>query len=249
MTDFPPSSPPPPPVPPIPEAQLTPDLEHVPWRAREALLIALLAFFTGGLVSLVIVSAVRDENLQVLLATVTLEASLGLWVWLWVKLRYRVGLGALGLKYRRGDLGAGALAALLGLGVGAVITQVVLSLAQDVAGRPVEPPQQLPEIERGPEIVLAGIAVVIIAPIAEELFFRGFIYQAFRRWRGVTQGMLLSAAVFAIAHISLIIVPSIFALGVILAYLFERRGSLAATMAAHIFYNAIGFTLIVGVGS
>jgi membrane protease YdiL (CAAX protease family) len=154
-------------------------------------------------------------------------------------------LQQLGFHFRIGDLGAGVLAAGLGLASGAVITSLVLSIAKNVTHRTVTTPQQLPDINRNPQWVLAFFAVVIVAPIAEELFFRGFMYQALRRWRGVLQGVLLSALVFALAHVSLIIMPSIFVLGVILAYLFERRGSLAATIAAHMSYNLIGFIAIV----
>jgi membrane protease YdiL (CAAX protease family) len=42
-----------------------------------------------------------------------------------------------------------------------------------------------------------------------------------------------------------VIMPSIFALGVILAYVFEKRGSVVATIAAHMAYNLIGFIIIV----
>lgn len=241
--------PPPPPVPPLPDPLLAPELTEVPWRAREGFLIVLFALVTGGFFSILAVTMTKDTDIQTLLATICIEGSLGLWVWLWVKLRHNGGFAQLGFKPRRGDVGAGVLAALLGLGVGAAITQIVLTLANNVTERNVEPPQQLPEIQHGAEIFLAGIAVVIVAPIAEEMFFRGFLYQAFRRWRGVRQAVLISGFVFAIAHVSPIIMPSIFALGVIFAYLFERRSSLTATIAGHMVYNLIGFILIVATGS
>ena len=237
--------PPPPPVPQLPEPELAPELTEVPWRAREAFLIVLLALVTGGFFTMLAVTATEDETLAALMATLLIEASLGAWVFLWVKLRHRAGVAQLGFRPKRGDIGSGALAALIGLGVGAAITQIVLTLANNVIDKPVETPQQLPEIQHGTELFLAGIAVVIVAPIAEELFFRGFLYQAFRRWRGPTQAMFISAFVFSLAHISPVIMPSIFALGVILAYLFEKRGSVVATIAAHMAYNLIGFIIIV----
>lgn len=242
MDDF---RPQPPPVPQLPESELAPEPTEVPWRAREAFLIVLFALVTGGFFTMLAVTMTDDETLAALLATLLIEASLGFWVWMWVKLRHRAGLAQLGFRPRRGDIGSGALAAVIGLASGAAITQLVLSIANRVTERPVETPQQLPDINHGVELVLAGIAVVIVAPIAEELFFRGFLYQAFRKWRGVTQGLFLSAFVFALAHISPIIMPSIFALGVILAYLFEKRNSVTATIAAHISYNLIGFIIIV----
>ncbi|MGH2795949.1 MAG: lysostaphin resistance A-like protein [Actinomycetota bacterium] len=237
--------PPPPPVPELHGSDIAPEPTEVPWRAREAFLIVLISLVTGGFFTMLSVTAIEDETIAVLMATLLIEASLGFWVWLWVRLRHRVGAAALGLTFRRGDVGAGILAAVIGLAAGAAVTQLVLTIANNVTDRPVETPQQLPEIQHGTELFLAGIAVVIVAPIAEELFFRGFIYQALRKWRGPTQGMFLSAGVFAIAHVSPVIMPSIFVLGVILAYLFEKRASVVATIAAHVAYNMIGFIIIV----
>jgi hypothetical protein len=238
--------PPPPPVPQLPEALLAPALPDVPWRAREGFLVVLFALVSGMFFSFLVARGFQsgDPTLQ-LIVVVLLEGSLGAWVLLWVKLRHGVGLRALGLRFKPSDIGAGILAALLGLGVGAVINAVVLSIAQDVTNKKVETPKQLPTIDHKPQWALAFIAVVIVAPIAEELFFRGFLYQALRRWRGVPQGILLSALFFGLAHVSPIIIPAIFALGVILAYVFERRRSLSATIAAHMTYNLIGFILIV----
>ena len=240
--------PPPPPVPELHPSEVAPELTEVPWRAREGFLIVLIALVTGGFFTMLAVTATDDETLAALLATLLIEASLGFWVYLWVKLRHRAGAAQLGLTLRRGDVGMGILAAIIGLAAGGVITQLVLTIANRVTDRPVETPQQLPEIQHGTELFLAGLAVVVVAPIAEELFFRGFLYQAFRRWRGATQAIFISAFVFALAHISPVIMPSIFALGVILSYLFEKRGSTGATIAAHMSYNLIGFIIIVAVG-
>jgi len=244
MDQFPP--PPPPPVPPLHDSLMNPELNQVPWRAREGIVVAFLGLLTGGFFSILAASRFErgDPTLQ-LLVVILLEGSLGLWVWLWVKLRHQAGLRRLGLTFRPSDIGAGALAALLGLGIGAAVTSIVLSIAKSVTNKVVTTPQQLPTINRNPQWVLAFFAVVIVAPIAEEMFFRGFLYQALRRWRGVGQGIALSALIFALAHVSLLIIPSIFALGVILAYLFEKRGSLAATIAAHMTYNLVGFIAIV----
>ncbi|MGH2785007.1 MAG: lysostaphin resistance A-like protein [Actinomycetota bacterium] len=241
--------PPPPPVPELRSSDVAPEPTEVPWRAREAFLIVLLSLVTGGFFTMLAVTAIEDETIAVLMATLLIEASLGFWVWMWVRLRHRVGAAALGLTFRRGDVGAGFLAAVIGLAAGAAVTQLVLTIANNVTDRPVETPQQLPDIQHGTELFLAGIAVVIVAPIAEELFFRGFIYQAFRRWRrpwpGPTQAVFFSGIVFAIAHVSPVIMPSIFVLGIILAYLFEKRASVVATIAAHVAYNLIGFIIIV----
>lgn len=233
---------------------LAPEPTDVPWRAREGFLIALLAFITGGFFSLILTALVNPRpgavgedtrNTLILVATILIEGALGFWVWMWVKLRHRAGAKQLKLGLKQGDIGAGVLAALLGLAVSWIVGGIITQIVEAIRGTPVTQPEQLPKDLHGVSIALAGFAVIVVAPIAEELFFRGFIHQAFRKWRGVTQATLLSAFVFALAHFDPLLIAGIFPLGVVLAYVFEKRQSLGATMTAHATYNLIGFILIV----
>lgn len=233
---------------------LAPESTDVPWRAREGFIVALLAFLTGGFISLILTAVVNPRpgaigedtrNTLILLATILIEGSLAFWVWMWVRLRHRAGAKELKLGLKQGDIGAGVLAALLGLAVSWIVGGIITQLIEAIRGTPVTQPEQLPKDLHGVAIALAGFAVIVVAPIAEELFFRGFIHQAFRRWRSVLQASLLSALVFAIAHFDPLLIAGIFPLGVVLAYLFERRQSLGANITAHATYNLIGFILIV----
>jgi ABC-2 type transport system permease protein len=78
---------------------------------------------------------------------------------------------------------------------------------------------------------------VVAAPIFEEFIFRGLIYGGLRRSFGVWPATLASAAVFAIMHPAISIVP-VFIMGVCTALLYERTRSLLAPMLAHATYNA-----------
>ena len=240
----PPVQPPPPPVPPLPQPLLAPDLPDVPWRAREGFLIALLSILTGLFFSALAATRIEDSDTLQLVATILIEASLAGWVLLWVRMRHNARLPSLGWRIQGQDVGAGLLAALLGLGLSAVISNLIISLTRAISDSEVKAPEQLPEALSGVRIALAVVAVVIVAPIAEELFFRGFLYQALRKWRGVLQAALLSAFLFAVAHGHPFLIVGIFPLGVVLAYLFERRGSLGATIAAHSFFNGISLLII-----
>ncbi len=77
---------------------------------------------------------------------------------------------------------------------------------------------------------------VIAAPIFEEFIFRGLIFGGLRRSFGVWPATLASAAVFAILHPALAIVP-VFFLGVCTALVYERTRSLLAPMIVHAVYN------------
>jgi len=89
-------------------------------------------------------------------------------------------------------------------------------------------------------VPVVWIGTCIVAPIAEELFFRGLIQttllRAFRRrWIAI----VLSASVFGAAHMSQPhVVPAIFMFGLILGVLYERRAALAGPIIAHALFNA-----------
>jgi hypothetical protein len=78
---------------------------------------------------------------------------------------------------------------------------------------------------------------VVAAPIFEEFIFRGLIYGGLRRSFGVWPATLASAAVFAIMHPPLALVP-VFVLGACTALVYERTRSLLAPMMVHAVYNA-----------
>lgn len=92
-----------------------------------------------------------------------------------------------------------------------------------------------------PTVVL--VAFIVVAPVAEELFFRGVAYNAWLRERGPRFALYGSAALFAVIHTSLFALVPIFALGVALGLLYRRTGSLVAAMAMHAGFNAISVAI------
>ena len=92
-------------------------------------------------------------------------------------------------------------------------------------------------------LIGAGFLVCVVAPVAEELFFRGFLFGALRK-RGLPIAALVSGVTFGLAHVASspigFIVP-LATLGVILALLYERTGSLYPSIALHALNNSIAF--------
>jgi uncharacterized protein len=80
------------------------------------------------------------------------------------------------------------------------------------------------------DILLAGV----LAPVLEELTFRGFLYRAWERQWSWVPSMLLTSVVFAIYHANF--VPA-FAASVLYVCLYRRTGSLWAPIAVHSFFN------------
>ena len=84
------------------------------------------------------------------------------------------------------------------------------------------------------------IVGAIFAPLVEEIFFRGFLFQGFRVRYGWVTAMLLSAAIFAGAHLDLAVLIPTFILGCLLAYVFHRSNSIWPGILLHFLVNSFG---------
>jgi hypothetical protein len=137
---------------------------------------------------------------------------------------------------------------LIGLGaaipawIGATLLGVLAALGLEAIGLKEEVGPLDAFLERGdPTVIL--VAFLLVAPVAEEVFFRGVAYNAWERERGPLVAVLGSAALFAAIHGSLFAFVPIFALGVTLAMLYRRTRSLAATIAMHAGFNTISVAI------
>lgn len=90
-------------------------------------------------------------------------------------------------------------------------------------------------------VVLEVICVVIVTPVVEELFFRALSYGALRRGMPVILANLVSAAIFGAAHGNLLSFSFTFVLGIFLACIYEKSGSLPATILVHASFNAASY--------
>jgi membrane protease YdiL (CAAX protease family) len=82
------------------------------------------------------------------------------------------------------------------------------------------------------------LLAIVAAPLFEEFIFRGLIFRGLRRSWGLLTSVAASAAVFAIVHPPISMIP-VFGLGVCAALAFDRTKILLAPMIAHGVYNAI----------
>lgn len=89
------------------------------------------------------------------------------------------------------------------------------------------------------------VLAVVLAPLTEELLFRGWIYTNLRASFGLWTALLVSAALFAGAHYesSHIYALVVFPIGLALGGMREATGSLKSSIGFHAFYNAIAFCL------
>jgi membrane protease YdiL (CAAX protease family) len=105
-----------------------------------------------------------------------------------------------------------------------------------------------------------GVAVVVLAPIGEEFFFRGFFYAALRsgfrralggraagRWPAVAGAAVLSGGFFGLVHIepkALDLIPVLAVLGIVFCLVYELTGTLYATISLHAMVNAAALSQI-----
>ena len=84
------------------------------------------------------------------------------------------------------------------------------------------------------------IVGALLAPLIEEIFFRGFLFQGFRARYGWVSGMLLSSGIFAVAHLDPVSLIPTFILGGVLAYLYHRSNSVWPGVILHVMVNSFG---------
>lgn len=95
-----------------------------------------------------------------------------------------------------------------------------------------------------PALAALALFVAVLGPVCEEIFFRGFAYQAVRRRWGRRTAILATALVFSALHANAGAFPPILGLGILLAWVFEDTGSLYAPIALHVCQN--GMAVAVG---
>ena len=102
----------------------------------------------------------------------------------------------------------------------------------------------------GQDAYLGVIAIVLIAPVVEEITFRGFIMGGLRSRVGVGWAVVISSVIFALAHSLsvggsiLLLGPSLFVAGLALALVYHWTRSLYPGMVLHASFNLAAVILI-----
>ena len=137
----------------------------------------------------------------------------------------------------------------LGLGVVGwvvvVVAEVVIGLILVNFGVVQNQAQQF-GIEKAtrPVFFLLLFGMGVLAPIAEETFFRGYIFRSYLTSLGPVWAFALSAVIFGVLHLNLAALLPLVVIGLILAYLFYRTGSLVPSMVAHGLNNMLAASAV-----
>lgn len=92
-------------------------------------------------------------------------------------------------------------------------------------------------------IALMAAAAVLVAPVCEEIVFRGYFYPILKRFGGLGVAAFCSALLFSCAHGSMIALLPLFLFGIVQVLVYEKTGSLWAPIAVHFCFNAASVAL------
>lgn len=139
-----------------------------------------------------------------------------------------------------------------GAWIGLVGVGVALAFAVEFASRWLPIPRQLPIGEyfssATAAYLMAGFGI-LLAPVVEELFFRGFLYPVVARRWGVAAGVVVTALAFALIHESQLAhawapLALLFGVGLVLTLARVRWQSVAASVLIHVGYNLTLFGMV-----
>jgi len=235
-------------------------IARVPWGVRDILKIVLATFIVPFGILLVLIGmshfgflpvAVRDTlknndfvvNLGFELVVIVVETSMVVWLMRKYHLRFS------DLGFRKFSLWKALLYVVLGLilfsflvaGVFVLITVLVPTIDVDQAQN-----TSFEFGDKGVGLIIGFVATVILAPIIEELYFRGLILPAVAKRYGWLLGVVISSGFFAILHMQVNVIIYTFLLGIVLSFFYIRLKSIIPGIVLHMINNLLAFIVLAG---
>jgi len=225
-------------------------LPATPWTGRDMLWAALSgpAIMVGLVIVLqlwlmVFLRAIGLAAAPQVTTFITLLAEMGLLVPVWWFGIRKYGLPWSAIGLRRFDPSRS-----LGLGCMFLLSALAFNFSWSLLLSPFglrSQPDMLPLFGGGfGGLLLALFSGGIVAPVAEELFFRGYLFAGLRQKMGRSRALWLSAALFALVHIVPTSWPPILFLGLLFAILYEQTGSIWPAVALHGAINSLAFVVL-----
>jgi len=212
-------------------------------QVRFAFLATIGSMFFGGFMGAVIVLAFinpTSPDLDLPRWAIVLSESLILLPLAFIIQKRRLPLQT---TFRLRGVSPGTLrdAVLIGLGVSVLIDELdrlvalVFPLPDYITGG-----MDFLTFSTGSEVLLVAAGVVVIAPLVEEIVFRGFFQgQLERGYRDATKAILLSSLLFTVLHFNPWWSLQIYLLGMVLGYLAWRTGSIWPSFMVHAINNSL----------
>lgn len=218
---------------------------EVRWGLREAFLCLLVAqlfspFWAAGVFGLAGQSLDEDPTSMVLF----IGANVGLW------LAYVLGSIVISRHLGRGprtdfDVGiTGGWEAAEAVMTGIMLQLIALPVLYSLIGLfvdvdPGESARMIVDLVDSPlDVVLLTLAVVLVAPVVEEIFYRGVFLPALTAATGPLVGVVGSALIFALVHQQLVVIPGLTLFGLVVAWQTATKGRVGPAIVTHMAFNA-----------
>ncbi len=92
-------------------------------------------------------------------------------------------------------------------------------------------------------MILLTLFAVVLAPISEELLFRGCLYRFLKSKTNIPFAFLISGTLFSLMHANLATFVPLMVIGILLAYLYEEEGNILVPMCFHACFNAFSLLM------
>lgn len=183
-----------------------------------------------------------DEHMSVLLDTTIIDVVAIACVYRLIRIKYRDSIASLGLTLRHWakDIATGVAGYLTLLP--SLVAMLLLVIWISGLFKYEAPPQPVIDLfiseKRSAILLYGGIFVALLGPVAEEVFFRGFAYTALRNRLSMKPALIITSAAFGALHGNIVAFLPVASLGCLLAYLYEKTGSLIPSITVHIIHNS-----------
>lgn len=225
----------------------THELAPVKWNLLDILRVVVLFLFFGYMVVLIesflagVFPWLKNDNFRMMINSSALDTLAAVFIIYFTIRQYKEKLISLGLSVKNFFKNifygiVGYVAAVPALVASLVIIMIIVNITRYVPEK--QPVVELFLKETDPAfLAYTSVFAAVVGPLFEELFFRGFMYSAVRKYIGVFWATLLTAAVFAALHTNVVGFLPIMVLGILLAYLYEKTGTLVSSITVHIMHN------------
>lgn len=228
--------------------------EHVKWDFRDVIKFAIM-FYAFAYTFMLIQAALlerfpylENRNFRLIFNTTIMDTAGIVFVLNFVIFIYRQHISSIGITLKNFIKNvfygiAGYIAVIPLLVITMIITAVIISLLK------YKPPVQpivdvLLSEKKVPLLVYSSLFAAIAGPIMEEIFFRGFMYNAVKKHVGIFWSIILTASIFSFLHAHVVGFMPILILGILLTYLYEKTGSLIPSITVHIIHNLSSLLMV-----
>jgi uncharacterized protein len=224
-----------------------------PWKLEAVLRLALGVFvclFVGLLLAVLLQGGGRDQSpvtmKRIIVSAVFFQGASVAFVWRFVREHQMTWTEAFGLgnaSVRAVALGALGTCGFLPLG--SLLQRGSLELLERLGIEPVAQSavEALRSAGQGPGLLAFVLVTVVVAPLGEELLFRGVLYPAIKHAGFPRLAWWGTSVLFAAIHFNLPIFLPLLVLSLLLIWLYEQTDNLLAPLTAHALFNAANLVI------